>query len=94
MRMEYEVDMADGETHKVAIDGRDYAKMECFDLPSGAVYTRARYLAWSAMTREKLTRLAFKQFNEDHCLEVRDVTRDDEPAEEDDVPAGDLDPTQ
>lgn len=95
MRMEYEVTMADETVHKIVVDGRDYAKMEVYDLPPTAYYTRGRFLAWSAMTREKLTRAAFKQFNEDLCLDVVDITPPP-PADEEneEIPAGDLDPTK
>lgn len=99
MHIEYEVEMDSGEKHKVACDGRDYAKMEVQEFPPGAVVTKARFLAWSAMTRQQLTTVSFKKFNEELCVDLDDITkREVEPLTEDEeyeqAAAGGLNPTR
>lgn len=89
MHIEYEVTMVDGEKHKVVVDGRDYAAMEVQEFPLAAIVTKSRYLAWRAMTRQQLTTVPFKKFNEDQCAGVKDITPDDEDGGE----GGSLNPT-
>lgn len=78
LRIEYGVTMADGREHKIVADSRDWAKMEVQEFPDSANMTKARFLAWSSMTRHGLTKATFQRFNEEDCVDVVDV-RPDEP---------------
>jgi hypothetical protein len=74
-------EMADGTTHKVVADQRDFARWEVQpDSDDSNFHTKARFLAWSAMTRQGLTTTPFSRFNLEDCIEVH--ADDDEPEAE------------
>jgi hypothetical protein len=74
-------EMDDGSTHHVIADQRDYARWEVQpDADDARYHLKARFLAWSAMTRQGLTTTPFSRFNLNDCVEVH-VPDDDESAE-------------
>jgi hypothetical protein len=69
--LELVAEMADGKEHKVVADQRDYARWEVQpDHDESRYHLKARFLAWSAMTRQGLTSTPFSRFNADECIEV------------------------
>lgn len=74
---EFSVEMDGGPTHVVVADQRDYAKLEVQAFAEGAaMHTKARFLAWSALTRQQVITSTFDRFNEVDCIEV--VVTDEE----------------
>jgi hypothetical protein len=71
---QFVVTMADGQTHDVRTDQRDWAAMEAREFPRGAIVTAVRYIAYNAMRREGLTRRSWEQFNTTDCVGLEDVT--------------------
>lgn len=82
MKVELDVTMADGKTHKVIADGRDYAKMEVQGFPEEAQLTKVRFLAWSTMHRQQLTTVPFARFNETDCVDAETIADPDEAEDE------------
>jgi hypothetical protein len=78
MAFKLTVEMDDGSTHFVVADQRDYAHLETQPGADVGVHTRARFLAWSAMTREGATSLPFEAFNLTHCVEVEAANSESE----------------
>lgn len=64
-------------TFDVDVDGRDWAAMELKELPPAAIVTRARFLAWNALTRTGRTRRSWEQFNLRDAVGIDDVTPTD-----------------
>jgi hypothetical protein len=78
-----QVELDGGRVLQVVADQRDIARWEAHDGPDGR-YTRVRFLAWSAMTRQGLTTASWQQFNETDCVEVVDPPGADTEAPDDD----------
>jgi len=77
--LELEVEMSDGAKHRVVADQRDFARWEVQpDADDRNIHTRARFLAWSAMTRQGLTTTPFSRFNLEDCVEVNADDGEDE----------------
>lgn len=75
-RINYEVEMDDGEVYTVVADQRDlarYEEQEFYD-PNHPFIT-TRYLAWSASQRTD-HRISWGNFKE-QCVEARDVQKPD-----------------
>ena len=95
IKIELLAEMADGATHQVVADQRDFAKWEIQEFADNSVYQvvdgkrmetvqsrthlKTRFLGWSAMTRQGLTSVPFDKFNEVDCIEVN--SPDDENGE-------------
>lgn len=91
--MELSVEMEDGTRHTVVADQRDIARFEVqpFGFPVAQMEDRLsmgmlRFLAWSAMVRQQLTKLTWDAFS-NQCVEA--LPLDDE---ETSVPADATDP--
>jgi hypothetical protein len=65
------VEMDDGRELEIFIDQRDLAAYEAADVPEGQ-HTYLRFLAWSAMSRQKRYSGPWEQFNTLDCVEVAD----------------------
>jgi hypothetical protein len=77
LQIELVAEMADGTEHKVVADQRDFARWEVQpDADEARFHLKTRFLAWSAMTRQGLTKTPFSRFNLEECIEVH---ADDEP---------------
>lgn len=75
----YKVEMASGEVLEATADQRDVALFErqtfgkgWFQARSESPFTFARFLAWSALKRDKRTNLPWDQW-EEQCLQVDGV---------------------
>jgi hypothetical protein len=62
---------------EVLADQRDFAALEVADLPEGANYTRARYLAWRALRRTGYT-TPWAEYNEVDCVRVEVADKEGE----------------
>lgn len=83
MRFEYQATMADGSTIDVVADQRDIAAFEVdpdgcsfFEAPARP-FTYARFLAWHAARRGKLTTLSLDEWK-DQCVHVDTVDTEGE----------------
>lgn len=79
------VTMADGRELLVVVDQRDLAAAEA-QFPDGiGRFTHARFLAWSALSRELAVAIPWDKFNKVDCVDTHDPKPDEVTA---------LDPTQ
>lgn len=76
------VEMDDGTTHRVVIDQRDFAALEAQEFPERARVTMSRFLAYSAMRRNKLTTATWEDFNGSKCVRVDDSEPDESEGEQ------------
>jgi hypothetical protein len=72
--------LVDGSELNVRTDQRDYAGLEAAEI-KGAI-SAFRWMAWNAARRAKLYTGPWEQFNDVDCVEVEDVTPDDEDGED------------
>ncbi len=78
MSIQLKVTMANGNTHTVTVDGRDFARLEANGMGQELPHNRGRFLAWSAMLRDNLTKANFEEFAYGECVEVADADEDGE----------------
>lgn len=83
IKLEYEVEFADGHTELVVADQRDMARWEVQDAYDPArMHLQVRFYAWSALTREKRYSGTFDKFNVTDCISVTHPTDKDEEEQE------------
>jgi hypothetical protein len=76
---QWAVELENGETLRAASDQRDFAKWEVQPFYNeDRLHLKARFLAWSASTREGLYKGTFEKFNERDCIEVSVAGEDGE----------------
>lgn len=78
-QIKLDVELDSGETYQVVADQRDLAALEAQDDIADTMFTRARYLAWSAAKRTKRYAGTWESWNTLDCAEV--VSADDEAEE-------------
>jgi hypothetical protein len=81
LKLDIEVYLDDEARHVVATDQRDIARWERADeYEEDRRHTRIRFLAWSAMTRQGLTKASWADFNNVLCVQAF-VAADEEDGE-------------
>jgi hypothetical protein len=80
VEQDYDV-VLEGERHYVvSTDQRDWVQMEVRGFPDGALLTKARYLVFNAMKRQKLIQMGWERFNGEECVSVSAVQENPKPA--------------
>jgi hypothetical protein len=76
IQLEFRVVMDGGKEHNVVADQRDLARWQVQDFAAdkGRDIVMVRFLGWSAMTRQGLTKASWDTFNEIDCVDVSDVS--------------------
>jgi hypothetical protein len=79
--------LEDGNAITVTADQRDFARFEVqpfgcsFEDIGARMFTALRYFAWSAASRQQLTRMTWQQW-QDRCVEALPVLDEDEASED------------
>lgn len=79
IRVPIKAEMDDGRILEAVVDQRDYAKAEGAGITLDVTNLWMRYLAWSALKRNKQYGGTWEQFNEVDCVEATDG-KTEEPA--------------
>jgi hypothetical protein len=82
LRIPVNVELDDGRELRIAVDQRDFAKAEAQEIGQGSRHTWVRFLAWSALSRNKLYGGSWEQFNEVDCVEATDALEEPAGADE------------